>query len=442
MYSLLIFLLSFPSFLCIKGFMLDPNDTSSVDEAAGVVADGLLNYYAGYKKGGTIGMFLPPAYWWEAGAAWNGLLNRYLSTGNSTYNDLVKTSMLYQVGENSDYMPSNFSTSEGNDDQAFWGLAAISAAEANFSNPNADEPQWLELAQSVFNQQVNRWDGSKCDGGIRWQITEFNSGFDYKNSVTNGAFFQLAARLARFTGNDTYTQWAEKVYNWSIKVGFVHEDYTVFDGTSTKDNCSSIETTEWTYNSGLYMAGAAFLYNHTGSSIWRTRTEGFVNKAIDSFFHNDVLYEPVCELNGSCNYDQTSFKGFLARFMVYTAQMASYMLPKIEPLLYKTAIAAAKACCGGHDGVTCGFQWWWFNDTWDGLYGLGEQLSALEAIQAPLLLKNIHIYNSTDGGSSTGDPMAGLYTPTVSFAMTKFTIEKQHWILLIISLVLLLLVAF
>ncbi|WBW74929.1 mannan endo-1,6-alpha-mannosidase Dcw1 [Schizosaccharomyces osmophilus] len=442
MFSLSLFLLSLTTILCIKGFEIDPHDVSSVDEATGLVADGMLDYYAGYEKGGTTGMFLPPAYWWEAGAAWNGLLNTYLATGNSTYNNLVKTSLSYQAGENSDYMPSNYSTSEGNDDQAFWGLAAISAAESNFSNPKANEPQWLELAQSVFNQQVTRWDDSHCNGGIRWQITQFNSGYDYKNSVTNGAFFQLAARLARFTGNDTYTQWAEKAYNWSANVGFIQDDFSVYDGTSIKDNCSALELTEWTYNSGLYMAGTAFLYNYTGSSIWRTRTEGFVNKSIDSFFRNDVLYEPDCELSRTCNYDQASFKGFLARFMVYTAHMAPFTLPKIETYLSKTAIAAAEACCGGNDGVTCGFQWWWMNNTWDGLYGLGEQLSALEAIQGPLLLQNIKIFNSTDGGSSTGDPMAGLYTLTASYAVTELTIQKQHYILLAISLGLFLLVLF
>lgn len=267
-----------------EAISVDLNDTSSVDLATSLVADGLLNYYAGQHKGGTIGMFLPPAYWWEAGAAWNGLLNRYIATGNSTYNELVKTSMLYQSGEDSDYMPSNYTTSEGNDDQAFWGLTVISAAEANFSNPAADEPQWLELAQAVFNQQVTRWDTDHCNGGLRWQITEFNSGYNYKNTVSNGAFFQLAARLARFTDNDTYAEWANVAYDWSQRIGFIQEDYTVFDGSSIKDNCSSIEITQWTYNIGLYMAGAAYMYNYTNSTVWKTRVEGFANKTAKTFF--------------------------------------------------------------------------------------------------------------------------------------------------------------
>jgi mannan endo-1,6-alpha-mannosidase len=62
--------------------------------------------------------------------------------------------MLFQVGDNADYMPANQTHSEGNDDQAFWGLAAMAAAEMNFPNPPPKSPQWLALAQAVFNEQV------------------------------------------------------------------------------------------------------------------------------------------------------------------------------------------------------------------------------------------------------------------------------------------------
>ena len=124
-------------------------------------------------------------------------------TGDSTYNNLVIEAMLYplknvimlmssfQVGENDDYMPANQTHSEGNDDQCFWALAAMSAAELNFPNPPSDKPQWLALAQAVFNEQWSRWDTQNCGGGLRWQIFPFNSGYDYKNSISNGCLFHL-----------------------------------------------------------------------------------------------------------------------------------------------------------------------------------------------------------------------------------------------------------
>jgi hypothetical protein len=44
-------------------------------------------------------------------------------------------------------MPANQSKSLGNDDQGFWGMTAMTAAEYNFPNPSSDEPQWLALVK-------------------------------------------------------------------------------------------------------------------------------------------------------------------------------------------------------------------------------------------------------------------------------------------------------
>src|SRR5437773_12544718 len=75
---------------------------------------------------------------------------------------------------------------QGNDDQAFWAFAVMSAAENKYPDPPAGGPQWLALAQAVFNLQVSRWDVTNCNGGLRWQIFPFNNGYNYKNSISNG----------------------------------------------------------------------------------------------------------------------------------------------------------------------------------------------------------------------------------------------------------------
>jgi mannan endo-1,6-alpha-mannosidase len=104
-------------------------------------------------------------------------------TGDTTYNDLVKQSLLWQVGPGEDYMPPNVTASLGNDDQGFWGMSAMLAAELNFPDPPKDQPQWLALAQAVFNTQASpdRHDDT-CNGGLRWQIPLSNNGYNYKNS--------------------------------------------------------------------------------------------------------------------------------------------------------------------------------------------------------------------------------------------------------------------
>lgn len=104
-------------------------------------------------------------------------------TGDETYNNVTAEAMLWQVGPERNYMPPNVTASLGNDDQGFWGMSAMLAAEENFPNPPSDQPQWLALAQAVWNTQADpdRHDET-CGGGLRWQIPFANNGYDYKNS--------------------------------------------------------------------------------------------------------------------------------------------------------------------------------------------------------------------------------------------------------------------
>jgi mannan endo-1,6-alpha-mannosidase len=203
---------------------------ASIQAAAKVAADAILSMYVGNQTGQIPGIFLPSNvyYWWLGGGTWNvNHLSLHLSdsisqafvdywryTNDSTYNALVTQALLFQVGPNNDYMPPNQTSSEGNDDHAFWGLAAMTAAEANYPNPPAGQPQWLALSQAVFNLMAGNWDNATCNGGLRWQIYPFNKGYNYKNSISNGCLFHLAARLARYTGNETYANWATTVFDW------------------------------------------------------------------------------------------------------------------------------------------------------------------------------------------------------------------------------------
>lgn len=138
----------------------------------------------------------------------------------------------------------------------------MSAAEMKFPDPPDGKASWLALAQAVFNLQVGRWDDTSCGGGLRWQIFTFNKGYDYKNSISNGGFFQLAARLARYTGNDTYAQWAEKSYNWIKTTPLFTPEYVIYDGSQTEHNCTVASEIQWTYNLGTFLMGAANMYNY------------------------------------------------------------------------------------------------------------------------------------------------------------------------------------
>ena len=162
-------------------------------------------------------------------------------------------------------MPSNQSKNEGNDDQVFWAFSMMAAAEYKLQDPPDGQPGWLAMTQSVFNQFVGRYqkevaDGI-CGGGMRWQIYPWLNGWTYKNTATNGGLFHLGARLAMYTGNDTYAVWAEKSFDWMSNSPILPGDGQVYDGTDIKTNppCSKADRTPWTYNYGIMIAGAAYV---------------------------------------------------------------------------------------------------------------------------------------------------------------------------------------
>ncbi|KAI0391667.1 glycoside hydrolase family 76 protein [Xylariaceae sp. FL0594] len=372
----------------------------SIRSGASTIAYDTMSYYTGNitNTPETIGIFPQPYYWWQAGACWGAMLDYSHYTGDTSYDDVTRQALLSQVGPQFDYMVPLYHGSEGNDDQLFWGFAVLEAAERNFAQPDDSIPPWLTLAENIWNSVAARWDDTSCGGGLRWQIFADNvNGLDYKNSVSNGGLFQMSARLARATGNETYVHWAEKVWDWSAAIGLVDKDFNVFDGASSKQECKEINTARFSYSQGIYMYGAAVLFNFTdGDATWGSRTEGLLAQASKSYFSpfsnaTDVMYERACETWGVCNTDQKSFKGYLARFMGATALMMPSTLGDVKRLLEASAIGAARACSCPHgsssgqgqdDDSACGQKW--YIDACDGSTGLGQQMSALETVQALL----------------------------------------------------------
>lgn len=151
----------------------------------------------------------------------------------------------------------------------------MTAAELGFQNPPDGDPGWLALAQGVFNSQAARWDAGDCGGGLRWQIFTFNTGYNYKNTAANGGLFNLAARLGAYTGNQTYFDWADKLWDWMYDTVHLidNQNYNVYDGTSIENNCTTLDHTMWTYTGGMMINSAAVMYNATGSDVWANRTQ-------------------------------------------------------------------------------------------------------------------------------------------------------------------------
>ena len=349
----------------------------SIAAAASSVAKNLMGYY----NPANVGVLPAPYYWWEGGAMWGGMVNYWHITGDATYNDAVSTALLSQVTNSNSYQGPQC---DGNDDQGWWALAAMTAAEYNFPSP-AGAPSWLSLADNVFTSIAQRWgaDG-QCNGGLSWKIAPGTDGFHYKNSVSNGVFFQLAARLARHTSDPKYADWAGRVFDWLQGVQLIDGNYNVFDGTDSTKGCIDVDHDQWSYNVGLYLYGSAILQDHTGDAKWATRTAGLL-AATNTFFQDSVMIEPQCERDGSCNTDQLSFKAYLSRWLAATSVVLPSTQGCIAPLLQASASGAAASCSGGPDGQTCGSTW--YTGRWDGSTGVGQQLAALEIMDGLLASK-------------------------------------------------------
>ncbi|KAK1991785.1 family 76 glycosyl hydrolase [Colletotrichum falcatum] len=399
---------------------------SDIKASAKTLAYDLMSFYDGNLTGHTPGILPGPPpngdyYWWEAGAMWGTMIDYWHLTGDSTYNDVVMQAMLHQVGPNRDYMPPNYTASLGNDDQGFWGMSAMTAAENGFPNPPEDQPQWLALAQAVFNTMASpdRHDNT-CGGGLRWQIPFSNNGYNYKNSIANGCFFNIGARLARYTKNQTYADWAEKTWDWMNSVGFMDANYNIYDGGHVEQNCTDINKAQFSYNNGVYLLGAAMMYNYTdGSDKWKTRLDGLIKGTFNVFFPNNIAFEIACEEHNTCTTDMLSFKGYVARWMSIVTQVAPYTASVILPVLKTSAEAAVKQCTGQADQRTCGFKW--SSGVYDGTKGAGQQMNVLAATSSLLISKAKVPLTNTTGGISKGDPDAGSHSDNLLGELTPIT---------------------
>ncbi|KAL4907377.1 hypothetical protein BDW74DRAFT_189796 [Aspergillus multicolor] len=363
----------------VSALDLDIEDEASIKNAARKMAFQMMSEYHGDEPGQVPGLILES--WWEGGAMFMTLIQYWYWTGDTTYNDIVREGMLHQQGQN-DFFPSIYGHFLGNDDQMFWGLAAMTAAELNFPEEE-DQPSWVSLAQGVFNTQVPRWDETACGGGMRWQIWPFEAGYTMKNAISNGGLFQLAARLARYTNNDTYFQWAEKIWDWSATTPLLKsDDWTIADSTS-----------------------AAYMYNTTnGGQKWKAGIDGLLATTGKVFFAKGVMSEIWCEQTMTCDRNEDMFKGFLSSWLTSTAIIAPYTASEIIPRIQRSALGTAQQCL---DGQSCGCRW--HQEEWDGSATMQSDMSALSVFSSAMAIFRADAKPLTiaTGAISKSNPAAG-----------------------------------
>jgi len=108
----------------------------------------------------------------------------------------------------------------------------------------------------------------------------------------------------------------------------------------------------------------------------------------------------------------------MSRWLAKSAIVAPYIAGEVRTLISRSASAAAKACSGGENGVTCGQKW--YVGGYDGSYGVGQQLSALETIQALLLLRG-DVTTSHKYPRTQSNVKVETFTPTSTYSVPSAT---------------------
>lgn len=100
-----------------------------------------------------------------------------------------------------------------------------------------------------------------------------------------------------------------------------------------------------------------------------------------------------------------SFKAYTLRWFAASTKWAPFLYDRTRPYFESTGTAVGNSCNQGDPGADCGQRWdvgQFYNTT-----GPGQQMSALEAMNA-LLIGNARAPVTADtGGISKGDPNAG-----------------------------------
>ncbi|KAL2815860.1 glycosyl hydrolase family 76-domain-containing protein [Aspergillus cavernicola] len=372
--------------LVLSDIPIEVTSTDSLKSAGKAIAAPMWTFYEQNQTEGIPGKLT--GTWYVAGAMFMTLIQYWQVSGDNQYNSVVSHDLMFQAGRNYDYFDSNYSQWLGNDDQMFWGLAAITASETGFPEVSG-KPTWTSLARAVATMQINRWNTEQCDGGITWQIHPWQAGYTLRNSISNGGLFLLSARLGRFTTNQTYFEWAEQIWDWSADTPLIQaeKNWYVADSTSGDNNCIDSGDMQWSYNYGVYLAGSAVMYNATGDQKWLNRTTGLMGRLLQHFFPQEyggnIFSEVACEKLHTCDRNMLNFKGWTSMWLAMTASMVAETRDAILPKLQGSAVAIGKQCDGETENL-CGSRW--YQDTWDGIKGLEVQMCALGGITSNLMM--------------------------------------------------------
>ncbi|MDD4516198.1 glycoside hydrolase family 76 protein [Massilibacteroides sp.] len=168
---------------------------------------------------------------------------------------------------------------------------------------NTKEEKYLNTAKELWTDISNGWNDEYAGGGVAWNKDELYS----KNACSNGPASLLAAKLYQVTKEDTYKEWAIKIFEWQKNTLYEPSTGAVYDNINGQTDL--INTVVLTYNQGTFMGTAIELYNITNDGAYLN-----VARKVASYTISKLIDTNSGILRNEGSGDNALFKGIFVRY--------------------------------------------------------------------------------------------------------------------------------
>ncbi|HVJ07892.1 MAG TPA: glycoside hydrolase family 76 protein [Acidisarcina sp.] len=238
--------------------------------------------------------------WWNSANAITVLVNYSRVSGSQKYLPAIANTFTAAQTTSKNFLNDYY------DDEGWWALAWIDAYDLTRN------PQYLEMAATIFTDMAGGWETNTCGGGIWWSKEKH-----YKNAIANELFLSVAAHLANRAASakdrSHYLAWAVKEWDWFQRSGMINAQHLVNDGLdSTHPNaCVNNRQNTWSYNQGVVLGGLVELNRAHGDPALPRIAQEIAGATLAQLPDaNGVLREPGGPHGGG---DVPQFKGIFVR---------------------------------------------------------------------------------------------------------------------------------
>lgn len=305
-------------------------------------------------------------HYWPQAHALDVLTDAYLRTEDAKYKTYFD-----QWFEGVKIKNGNSFRNDYYDDMEWNALAILRAYQAT------KEQKYKEAALQIWDYIKVGWN-ENAGGGITWV-----KGQEYsKNACSNGPACILAARLYREFGDETYKEWALKIYNWEKSTLFNSNNGMVYDNINS--NTGEIQK-DWifTYNEGTFVGSAVELYKILGEKAYLNDAVLAADYTISTLVNNSILKD---EGTG----DGGLFKGIFIRYFTDLIQQDRLDAGAKRRYVQFLKTNAETLWTQGTNKSNVLFGTYWRNAP-GASTGLTEQLSGCMLIEAAALLDDLNL---------------------------------------------------